>query len=715
MNLNKNIIVVYFLTFFSSLSFAQHITKKEDTTGLEKLEEVIITGQHNAQSVKKSIFEVKLITRKDIEQYAANSLADLLNQTLNINITPNPSTGKSGVSLFGLDAQYFKILIDNIPVINEEGFGNNTDLTLINLDDIEQIEIVEGALGVQYGSNAVSGIINIITKKSSTQKLELNTYLQEESVGNEYEWFDKGKHIQSVKIGHQFIGNFYGNIGYTRNDFGGFWDQKKGNKYDRNDGLRGHKWLPKEQHNTKLLLNYKENGFNAFYKFDYFNETIDKYNTVVDLNENPATDTSDPLALDEIYTNNRFYHHLNTNGTISRGVNYNISLSYQEQTKNIERFTYRIRKGEKTNILKDKYLSRTVLFSRGSFSNLIATKTLAIQAGYEITNEKGFGSPLAITINPKENNVKQRLDHYDLFTSSEINVSNRFSLRPGARVSFSNLFKNQYVFSLSSKHVFKNDIEFRTIIGSANRTPNYNELYTYFVDVNHNTQGNPNLTPEQGLSAFIHIKKHHQLFNNQLLFKNKISLSYINLKDKIELILVKQNPLAYKYNNVNKYTSIGVFSENHIQYKNLKAQFGISVIGISKNFKTATNPNNNFLYNLQLNSSISYLIQKWNSSFSCNLKHVGKQLVFVEKINTKKGNQEYSEGTTDAYNWIDVTFRKTFLKNKIVTTFGIRNLLDISSANTTALSGGAHNDDPTSLLLGYGRSYFVKFAYNLKL
>ena len=69
--------------------------------------------------------------------------------------------------LFGLDGEYFKVLIDNVPIINEGGFGNGTDLTLINLDDVERIEIVEGAMGVQYGSNAFTGIINIITKKSS--------------------------------------------------------------------------------------------------------------------------------------------------------------------------------------------------------------------------------------------------------------------------------------------------------------------------------------------------------------------------------------------------------------------------------------------------------------------------------------------------------------------------------------------------------------------
>jgi outer membrane receptor for ferrienterochelin and colicins len=184
------------LLFFVTTVFAQ-VQEINESINPEKLEEVVVTGQINPQSISKSIVEVKVISREDIERQAENTLADVLNTTLNLNISPNTSTGKSGVSLFGLDSQYFKVLIDNIPIINEEGVGNNTDLTLINLDDIERIEIVEGAMGVQYGSNAVSGIINIISKKSSRNDWDITAYLQEETVGNEYEWFDKGRHIQS--------------------------------------------------------------------------------------------------------------------------------------------------------------------------------------------------------------------------------------------------------------------------------------------------------------------------------------------------------------------------------------------------------------------------------------------------------------------------------------------------------------------------------------
>ena len=130
MFLNKVLFVVF--TLISVVGFSQNKgLKKIDTIKSTELDEVIVTGQLRSQSIKKSVFEVKVITRKDIDKRAGNNLADLLSQVLNIDVFQNSSSGKSDISVLGLDGKYFKVLIDNIAVINEEGFGKNTDLTLI--------------------------------------------------------------------------------------------------------------------------------------------------------------------------------------------------------------------------------------------------------------------------------------------------------------------------------------------------------------------------------------------------------------------------------------------------------------------------------------------------------------------------------------------------------------------------------------------------------
>ncbi|GEQ85123.1 hypothetical protein ULMS_06310 [Patiriisocius marinistellae] len=705
---------LFFIGLLNSVIFYGQIEQNNDSISREKLNEIVVTGQLNPQSVSKSVVEVKVITRKDIERQAGNTLADVLNTTLNLNITPNTTTGKSGVSLFGLDSQYIKVLIDNIPIINEEGVGNNTDLTLINLDDIERIEIVEGAMGVQYGSNAISGIINIITKKSSRNDWDITAYLQEETIGSEYEWFDKGRHIQSLRLGHNFSERLYANATYTRNDFAGFFNTKKGENYAQNDGLRGHEWLPKLQQNTKALLSYKVEGFNVFYRFDYLNEHIERYNETVDINENPATGTTNPSALDEIYINNRFYHHLNSTGKLLQKIDYNISLSYQEQNKDLERYTYRIRNQEKENVEEGEYQSRSAVFSRGTFSNIINTNKTNLQLGYEITAEKGSGSSLAIVIGPESEEVTQELNSYDFFASSEIQLTDRFSLRPGFRASINNIFETQYIGSLSAKQSLGEDWELRAILGSANRTPSYDELYTFFVDVNHDVQGNPTLNPEKGVSAFLHIKKRSELANGEVRLKNKLSFNYLGLKDRIELIVINQSPLAFQYKNIDNFKAAGIFSENEIFYGNFKGQIGASFQGISKVLDSRTQSNDDFLFNLQLNANLAYTLPKWDSTFSVFFKHIGEQQQFVEKKN-EQGAQEFTAGTTDAYSWMDATVNKSFFEGSFVTTLGCRNVFDVTQVNTTAFEGGTHNGPPAQIPLGYGRSYFLKLTYNLKI
>ena len=114
-------------------------------------------------------------------------------------------------------------------------------------------------------------------------------------------------------------------------------------------------------------------------------------------------------------------------------------------------------------------------------------------------------------------------------------------MRPGGRVSFSNLFKTQLIGSISAKQILSENWELRAILGSANRTPSYNELYTFFVDVNHDVQGNPELDPEQGLSVFLHLKKKSALYDGRFKLKNKFIICYLNTLEFFYLTILKLN------------------------------------------------------------------------------------------------------------------------------------------------------------------------------
>jgi len=702
------------LHIFFALTIGIGAHAQQDTIPkTNKLDEVVITGQYNPQSVRKSVFQVNVITRADIDRQAGNNLADLLNQSLNITVTPNASSGKSGVTMFGLDAQYFKILVDNIPMISDEGLGNNIDLTQVNLDDVQQIEIVEGSMGVEYGANAVSGIINIITKKGSQYKWEITPYIQEETIGDEYNVNDMGRHIQSLKIGHNFSDKFYANAMVTANDFKGFYNNNKGESYTENDGLRGYEWLPKNQLTVKSLASFNLKKHSFFYKFEYFDEETSRYNLVVTPNEHIPTATSNPTANDAIFTTNRFLHNLNASGRFENLMNYDVSLSYQKQERDAETYTYKIRTGEKTDVNNVTYQSRESVFSKGNFGNFLKNETINFQVGYEFSQIEGTADASAISggLIPADSSPRNKLDSYDVFGSTEINISNRLSVRPGVRALFSSQFDTQAAISLSTRYNLNRGYELRAIVGTAPKLPNFDELYTYFVDVNHDVQGNMNLNPEQGFSVFLHLNKTFAT-KNGLEFKTKFSGFYLDVQDKIDLIIVGETPLRYQYTNIDMYRTFGTSLTSAMNYNNLTLSAGFTLSGVSTVINSDdANANDDYLYGVQFNGNVSYMFPKWKTVFSAFIKYNGPQYQFVSR--TEESVTTIVRGKQDDFSIMDATARKSFLDNKLEVTLGARNLFDVTRVNTTAISGSAHSAGAATQLMGYGRSYFVKLLYKL--
>ena len=116
-----------------------------------------------------------------------------------------------------------------------------------------------------------------------------------------------------------------------------------------------------------------------------------------------------------------------------------------------------------------------------------------------MVNENGFYDASARTFRndqQQENDIRKRFENYDLFTVAALKATDRFSVRSGFRHSFQSKFDNQFASSLGLRYNFKKEIKARTSVGRSYRAPNFDELYAYFVDSNHNLQGNANLITE---------------------------------------------------------------------------------------------------------------------------------------------------------------------------------------------------------------------------
>jgi len=709
MSLNKNNILIYFSLFLSACVFSQEVLI--DSTRTEELNEVVITGQYNRLSIKKSVHNVIVIDREQIDNQAANNLADLLNFNLNLNIIPDAQTGKSQISFFGLDAKYFNILIDNIPLVGDNGLGNNIDLTQVNLDEIERIEIVEGSMGVEYGANAVSGIINIITKKAIDTNWQIQASIQEETVGGEYAWFDEGRHIQAVNVAHNINEKWFAKVGFNRNDFAGYFGDKQGKDYYQNDGLRGYEWLPKVQLNTNALLNYKSELFQLDYRFDYFNEVLNYYDESVRPNIDIGSQTSNPSSTDKIYTTNRFVNNLNIYGRFKTGANYKASFSYQQQERDLNEFNYYILTEEKSNETDETYQSTKVFFSNGSINNLVKNDRFNFQLGYETRFIKGFDTQASGDYTQFDKTQSQT--NLATYASTEYKFTDKLIVRPGLRYEYNSQFYSKFLGSLSARYLFVHGIELRANIGSSYRTPSFEELYYYFVDSNHDVRGNENLNPENGYTVFLNLKKNSWFDNFTML--NQLKLSYLSLEDKIDLAIVNTLPLQYKYINIDSYKLWGLTSENTIKTDRWSLNLGATLQGISRGMNDEVNADDEFLYAFQINTSSTYHIKKWDTYITLLYKYNGEQENYVATGTDSEGNSTFSIETIDDYSWLDASVKKSFLADKFLLTIGGRNLLNITSVdirNSTS-NGGTHSGGNNNLLLGYGRSFYIKLLYNL--
>ncbi len=681
-----------------------------DSITPSELDEVVVTGQFQPQPVSKSIRNVRVITRQDIEKLAGNNLADVLSQSLNITVTPNTATGRSTVSLFGLNGQYFKVFRDNVPVVSDSGLGNDIDLTQINLDDVERIEIIEGSMGVVYGANAVSGVLNIITRKTAAHDWEVAATLQEETVSDEYALMSKGRHIQGLRAAHRISPGWFASVTFNRNDFTGFLDDRKGKSYAVNDARRGYQWLPEEQYTSNFLLNYTKDGFRIFYRFDYLDGATNFYNRSVYTVPNPPFDEV-KYADDENYLTRRFYHLLNFEGRLFSKLRYNVSVSHQKQQRDIEAFNYNLDTGSAENKVRNTDQSSEVLYSTGTLGNFFTGKKVDLQLGYEAVNNIGFARVLSENNFVKE--IRQRFENYDLFLSAEIKASERLSIRPGVRYSFQSKFDNQYAASLGLRYSFDKNLEARLSFGRSYRTPNFEELYFEFIIPGHYYVGNKDLVPENSLSYEANLKKTVNI--NGVKATTDVTANFIHVSDRIEMALVELNPPKSQYINISKYQVTNVAWTGQVEWEKISVNTGVSVSGISQEINNGEAvSDDDFLYTLQLSASLSYALPKYGTQFSIYYKYTGRTQQYVA-VSDENGQPDFKLGEVASFGWMTASVRQRFLKNKFDLTFGARNLLDVTNVRQTTPNAGTAHLVEGSIMLGYGRSYFLKLIYNLNI
>lgn len=158
-----------FLTFFVVLFTLGSVQAQEDSTWNETLDETIVTATRSDRKWSSLPMPVTVIKKEQIRQMGALRLNDVLTEQTGLLMVNDHGTG---VQVQGFDPDYTLILIDGEPLIGRT--SGTLDLSRIAVGNIKQIEIVKGPSSSLYGSEALAGVINIITDKSNGTNTDLS-------------------------------------------------------------------------------------------------------------------------------------------------------------------------------------------------------------------------------------------------------------------------------------------------------------------------------------------------------------------------------------------------------------------------------------------------------------------------------------------------------------------------------------------------------------
>lgn len=656
------------------------------------IDDVVVTAQYSPTSIERSVHKVNVINRQKLDNMAAVNVKDALSNELNIRFSQSSIFG-SGMSLQGMDGENVKILIDGVPVIGR--LYGQVDLSQINLNDVERIEVIEGPLSVNYGSNALAGTINIITKTESKYRWSAGIDAYTESVGTyNIEAAAAAKLAKNHSLQFSLGRNYFDGWSSGDSFFPSF--ESPAADSSRVDRL----WKPKEQYFGRLQYHFNLKDIVLTYKGEVFDETV------TDLGY-PVRGQGGTLytATDNYYYTKRF-----DNAIFARGkINDNLSLNWLASYNNYRRVNEGIRKNLRT--LESNRLAGdsedTTLFqlynSRGSIATTRGSTLINYEIGYDINVENAKGQ--------KIDEDYQEIGDYAAFASVEANLIKNLIFKPAVRYSYNTKYTSPLTPSLNLRYARGNSIA-RVSYAKGFRAPSLKELYLRFEDVNHSLRGNADLKAEK--SDNYSISFHQKFLFNDWLIKAELVAFYNRVFNQIKYVQFGNASASYRYDNIGESLTKGINLNFSAIYESISINLGGSYIG-RYDVLSDINPLNDYTYSPEIRASATYLWEKPKITFSVFAKYQGELPGFKYKGEDAlpgfipDNASDVIKQTIEAYQLLDLTISKKFWKEKLYVALGCKNILGVENIEARTEIGEENN---SLIPIGMGRVAFVKLGLN---
>ena len=566
------------LTLFVTLLVSNYLLAQKDSSSVRILDEIVVTANKQEQKQSTTGKVITVINKKTLEQSVGRTLGQVLNETvgLTINGALNNAGTNQTVFMRGANSGRTLILLDGIPVNDPSQINNEFDLNLFSINDIERIEVCRGAQSTIYGSDAVAGVINIITTKQNISKpINVKATL---SAGN----------LNTYRGNLQLYGKV-NKLSYTlrtakikTDGFSSAYDST-GNKGFDNDAYNGSSSTASLQYQISERLLIKGFGMYNNYKagIDAGAFSDDKYFNI----------------------NNNM---LNIGGGFHyKSTGFSLTGNYQ--------FSQTNRAFERDSLDKSvfSYYQRINYFAKTQFAELYANIKLSNQLNllqgveyrYASMNSQFFS---VSSFGPYSSGFKDTsIRQYSVYSSFLFNNKKGFATDFGVRYNNHSMYGNNYTFTFNPSYQVNENTRVFGSIASAFKTPSLYQLFDPF-------SGRKDLQPEKSTTVEAGVS------NSYTIFKSRLVVFYRNTANGIDYDYVRG-----KYYNFIKQTAVGIEYEASTQLsKRFTIQGNLSVLSMADSTQSRVSfKDTGYVYGLRrpgihANLSIRYDYKNLNISLT---------------------------------------------------------------------------------------------------
>ncbi|EPO5265998.1 TonB-dependent vitamin B12 receptor BtuB [Providencia rettgeri] len=418
-----------------------------------KTDQVVVSANRFEQPISSILAPVTVVTREDIYHWQSNTVIDVLRRLPGVDIAQNGGMGQqSSLFIRGTESRHVLVLIDGVR-LNQAGISGSSDMSQIPISLVQRIEYIRGARSAVYGSDAVGGVVNIITRRDN-DGTTLNAGIGSHSYQNY-----NGSTQQ--KIGENTTVTAAGAYTHTKG-FDLAPKEVSPRQYDKDGFLSKSLWLGVEHQFSSEILAYAR-------AYGYDNRTS------YDVSEYAGVSVDTRKLYSRTYETGLKYHQGKYSSSLMGSYGYSKDYNFDP------------RKGqysESANLDESKQYNiqwgNSYLLDKGNISAGIDYQRQSIEpSSYAMINEK------------------QTLNNTGIYLTGQYAIIDSVTAEAAIRSDHHSEFNWHTTWQSGLSWEFHEGYKLVGSYATAYKAPNLTQLYAYSSSAYGTTLGNPNLKPEE--------------------------------------------------------------------------------------------------------------------------------------------------------------------------------------------------------------------------